>query len=69
MAENGVFSEQWANMRDPQALASTKINGLWTRLDNCIMKNWSKTSKSVSLSQNSILGPQTLELAHRDLNI
>jgi len=51
----------------PQALASSKINGLWTYLDTYITKNWSKTSKSVSFSQNSILGSQTLLLAHRDL--
>ena len=44
----------------PQALASTQINGQWTRLDNFFTKNWSKTSKSISLGQNSILGPQTL---------
>ena len=36
----------------PQALASTSINGLWTRLNNNFMKIWSKTSKSASRIQN-----------------
>jgi len=61
MAGNGVFSARnGQTCLTPQALASTQMNGLWTLLDNGITKNWSKTSKTASLSQNSILGPQTL---------
>jgi hypothetical protein len=44
----------------PQELASTKINVLWTRLNNFPTKNWFKTSKSAFQSQNWILGTQHL---------
>jgi hypothetical protein len=46
--ETGFWVRNERTCLTPQALAGTKINGLWTCLDNHLMKNSVKTSKSAT---------------------